>query len=85
MVVVEDRSDRVPEIVFPMVLRLLPQAIDDLGPGDEGEYTCTAENPWGDTTCSLVVATTTPATSHPIPPDKPGAPRHQACSTTEDP
>ena len=30
-------------------------AIDDLGPGDEGEYACKAENPWGDTTCTLVV------------------------------
>merc|ERR1712032_731835 len=29
-------------------------AIDDLGPGDEGEYACKAENPWGDTTCTLV-------------------------------
>ena len=31
-------------------------AIDDLGPGDEGEYACKAENPWGDTTCTLVVS-----------------------------
>ena len=30
-------------------------AIDDLGPGDEGEYACKAENPWGDTTCTLLV------------------------------
>merc|ERR1711936_924798 len=34
-------------------------AIDDLGPGDEGEYACKAENPWGDTTCTLVIITIT--------------------------
>merc|ERR1712126_284902 len=37
-------------------------AIDDLGPGDEGEYACKAENPWGDTTCTLVINPEPPAT-----------------------
>ena len=29
--------------------------IADMGPGDEGTYACTAENEWGDSTCSLQV------------------------------
>ena len=30
--------------------------IDDLGPGDEGQYECRADNPYGDSTCTIMVS-----------------------------
>ena len=30
--------------------------IEDLGPGDEGEYQCRADNPYGDSTCTIKVS-----------------------------
>ena len=32
--------------------------IEDLGPGDEGEYQCRADNPYGDSTCTIKVWST---------------------------
>ena len=29
--------------------------IQDLGPGDEGDYQCRADNPYGDSTCTITV------------------------------
>ena len=29
--------------------------IPDLGPGDEGDYQCRADNPYGDSTCTITV------------------------------
>ena len=29
--------------------------IENLGPGDEGQYECRADNPYGDSTCTIVV------------------------------
>ena len=29
--------------------------IEDLGPGDEGDYQCRADNPYGDSTCTITV------------------------------
>lgn len=29
--------------------------INQIGPGDEGEYTCTARNPWGEAICSVYI------------------------------
>ena len=29
--------------------------IENLGPGDEGQYQCRADNPYGDSTCTIVV------------------------------
>ena len=29
--------------------------IPDLGPGDEGVYQCRADNPYGDSTCTITV------------------------------
>ena len=29
--------------------------IRDLGPGDEGDYQCRADNPYGDSTCTITV------------------------------
>ena len=29
--------------------------IPDLGPGDEGDYMCRADNPYGDSTCTITV------------------------------
>ena len=31
-------------------------SITDLGPGDEGEYSCRADNPYGDSTCTVTVS-----------------------------
>ena len=28
----------------------------DLGPGDEGDYQCRADNPYGDSTCTITVS-----------------------------
>ena len=30
--------------------------IPDLGPGDEGDYQCRADNPYGDSTCTITVS-----------------------------
>ena len=30
--------------------------IPDLGPGDEGDYMCRADNPYGDSTCTITVS-----------------------------
>ena len=30
--------------------------IEDLGPGDEGDYQCRADNPYGDSTCTITVS-----------------------------
>ena len=30
--------------------------IDDLGPGDEGQYECRVDNPYGDSTCTIMVS-----------------------------
>ena len=30
--------------------------IRDLGPGDEGDYQCRADNPYGDSTCTITVS-----------------------------
>ena len=30
--------------------------IPDLGPGDEGDYMCRADNPYGDPTCTITVS-----------------------------
>jgi len=29
--------------------------IEDLGPGDEGDYQCRADNPYGDSTCTITI------------------------------
>merc|ERR1711936_1349975 len=29
--------------------------IQDLGPGDEGQYECRADNPYGDSTCTITI------------------------------
>ena len=29
--------------------------IENLGPGDEGQYMCRADNPYGDSTCTIAV------------------------------
>ena len=31
--------------------------IENLGPGDEGQYECRADNPYGDSTCTIAVST----------------------------
>ena len=71
-------------------------AIDDLGPGDEGEYACKAENPWGDTTCTLVViilfsffflwssSSPSPMLFITFPSDQSRATGDKACTTIED-
>ena len=33
--------------------------IPDLGPGDEGDYMCRADNPYGDSTCTITVCPNT--------------------------
>jgi titin len=30
--------------------------IENLGPGDEGQYECRADNPYGDSTCTILVS-----------------------------
>merc|ERR1712059_73770 len=35
---------------------LVRMVVSDLGPGDEGQYDCRADNVYGDTTCSIVIS-----------------------------